>query len=196
MLSRILNYANAAPSDAPQIEQCKLLYSVLPLSLVSNAILALLLAVVQDEVIAPVIVYGWLATMGVVLLARGALLLAWLRGAHTTNYAPRWLLRFRISAIATGLTWGAGAALLFPHGDEVHQVYLSFILAGLTAGASTSLAIDRLSVLGFLVPTQIPQMVNFAMEGTATSFSMCAMVMLYLLFIIANAVRVLTTTSG
>jgi PAS domain S-box-containing protein len=189
MLTRIFSCASAAPSGAPQIEQTKLLYSGLPLSLVSNAILALLLAVVQDKVIAPIFVYGWLATMGTILLARSALLLAWRRDAHTTNNAPCWMLRFRISTIATGLVWGVGAAMLFPHGDEVHQVYLSFVLAGLTAGAITSLAIDRVSVLGFLVPTQIPQMVNFAIEGTAMSFAMGTMVVLYLLFITVSAIR-------
>jgi PAS domain S-box-containing protein len=68
-------------------------------------------------------------------------------------------------------------------------VYLSFVLAGLTAGAITSLAIDRISVLGFLVPTQIPQMVNFAIEGTAMSFAMGTMVVLYLLFIAVSAIR-------
>ena len=189
MPSRIIYCASAAPSGAPQIEQAKLLYSGVPVALVANALLALMLAVVQVKAIAPVIVYGWLATMGTVLLIRSALLVAWRRGAHATNYAPCWMLRFRISVIATGLVWGVGAALLFPHGDETHQIFLAFVIAGLSAGAITSLAIDRMSMLGFVVPMLLPLIANFAMEGGATSLAMGTMIVLYLFFIVVNAVR-------
>ena len=174
---------------APQIEQAKLLYSGLPVIILANALLALILAVVQVKVIAPVIVYGWIATMGTVLLVRSALMLTWRRGAHTTIHAPCWMLRFRISVIATGLVWGVGAALLFPHGDETHQIFLAFVIAGLSAGAITSLAIDRMSMLGFVVPMLLPLIANFAMEGGATSLAMCMMVALYLFFIVVNAIR-------
>jgi PAS domain S-box-containing protein len=189
MLSRLFNCASAAPSGAPQIEQAKLLYSGLPVALVANALLALLLAVVQVKVIAPLIAYGWLATMGTVLLARSALLVAWRRGAHATNYAPCWMFRFRLSVIATGLVWGVGAALLFPHGDETHQIFLAFVIAGLSAGAITSLAIDRMSTLGFVIPMLLPLIAHFAMEGDTTSLAMGTMIVLYLLFIVVNAVR-------
>jgi two-component system sensor kinase FixL len=188
MLRRILN-CTGAPSDAPQIEQAKLLYSVLPVALGANALLALILAVVQVKVIAPVIVYGWLAAMATVLLVRSALLVAWRRRTHTTINAPCWMFRFRISVIATGLVWGAGAALLFPHGDEIHQIFLAFVIAGLSAGAITSLAIDRASTLGFVLPMLLPLIVNFAMQGGATSLAMGTMIVLYLLFIVVNAIR-------
>ncbi len=189
MLSRILNSTNAAPSDAPTIEQAKLLYSGLPLIIVINATLALILAIVQSAAIAPAIVLGWLAIIGTVLLVRVVLLLAWRRGAHAGNYASRWMRRFRISVLATGMAWGVGAAFLFPHGDETHQVFLAFVLAGLSAGAITSLAIDRLSMLGFVLPMLLPLITNFAMEGGAISFAMGTMVVLFLLFIVANANR-------
>ena len=188
MLSRILNCASA-PSDVPQIEQAKLLYSGLPLIIIFNALLALILAVVQSAAIAPSIVLGWLAFIGTVLLVRAELLLAWRRDAHTTNFAPRWMLRFRICVLATGMAWGVGAALLFPHGDEIHQIFLAFVLAGLSAGAITSLAIDRVSMLGFVFPMLLPLIANFAKEGGAISLSMGTMVVLFLLFIVVNANR-------
>ena len=189
MLSRSHNSTSAAPSGAPQVEQTKLLYSGLPLIIVVNALLALILAAVQSAAIAPAIVFGWLGMICTVLLARVVLLLAWQRCTHTANYAQRWMRRFRISVFATGIAWGIGAALLFPHGDETHQVFLAFVLAGLSAGGITSLAIDRLSMLGFVLPMLLPLIANFAMEGGAISFAMGAMVVLFLLFIVINAVR-------
>lgn len=189
MPNRIFDNARAAQSGAPQIEQTKLLYSGLSVALIVNVLLALILAGVQVAVIAPVIVYGWLLTMGTVLLARSALLLAWRRRALATIDAPCWMRRFRISAIATGLAWGVAAALLFPHGNETHQVFIAFVMAGLSAGAITSLAIDRVSMLGFVVPMLLPLIVNFAMEGGATSLAMGTMIVLYLFFIVVNAAR-------
>jgi len=190
MLSRKINYARATQSDAPQVEQAKLLYSGLPVIIVINALLALILTSVQSAVIAPVIVFGWLATLGIALLARCVLMVAWHRGgAHAKDNAPYWMHRFRITTLATGMAWGVGAALLFPHGDETHQVFLAFVLAGLSSGAITSLAIDRVSMLGFVVPMLLPLIVNFAMEGGATSLAMGTMVVLFLFFIVVNAVR-------
>lgn len=189
MLSRILSCASAAPSDAPLVEQTKLLYSGLPLIIVINALLALILAGVQSTVIAPVIVFGWLSAIGMALLLRIVLLVAWRRGVHSARYAPCWMLRFRITTVATGLAWGTGAALLFPHGNETHQLFLAFVMAGLSAGAITSLAIDRMSTRGFLLPTLLPLIVNFVIVGNMASLAMGAMIALFLLFIVANAAR-------
>jgi two-component system sensor kinase FixL len=184
------NCARAAQSGAPQVEQAKLLYSGLPVIIVINALLALILAGVQSAVIAPVIVFGWLAIIGVALLTRGMLLMAWRRdNVHAIDLAACWMRRFRITTLATGVAWGVGAALLFPQGDETHQVFLAFVMAGLSAGAITSLAIDRASTLGFVVPMLLPLIANFAMEGGATALAMGVMIVLYLFFIVVNATR-------
>jgi C4-dicarboxylate-specific signal transduction histidine kinase len=190
MLSRFLNSVLAAPSDAPQLEQAKLLYSGLPLAIAINALLALIVAGVLSSVIAPVVVFGWLAAIGAILLVRLVLLATWRRGdAQISSYAPYWMNRFRIATIATGLAWGAGAALLFPPGDGAHQLFLTFVMAGLGAGAITSLAIDRVSLIGFMVPTQVPLIVSFAIEGNTVSIAMGAMIVVFMLFIVLNAVR-------
>jgi PAS domain S-box-containing protein len=133
--------------------------------------------------------FGWLAMIGTTLLVRVLLLAAWRRGPHTASYAPCWIKRFRITTIATGLAWGVGAALLFPRENETHQLFLTFVMAGLSAGAITSLAIDRVSLLGFLIPIQLPLIVNFAIEGDTVSMAMGTMILVFLIFIVVNAVR-------
>jgi PAS domain S-box-containing protein len=62
-------------------------------------------------------------------------------------------------------------------------------MAGLSAGAITSLAIDRVSLLGFLIPIQLPLIVNFAIEGDTVSMAMGTMILVFLIFIVVNAVR-------
>ncbi|MFA6921545.1 MAG: PAS domain S-box protein [Gallionella sp.] len=178
------------PADVLQIEQARLLYAGLPAAIVINSLLALFLAVIQSKVISSGMLLGWLALTGTVLLARAALLLAWQRrGADAKNNPSCWLRRFRIGVISTGMLWGIGAIGLFPAADMDHQVYLAFVFAGLCAGAISSLAVDRVSTLGFLLPVLLPLIVRFGIEGDPASLSMSAMIALFLVFIALNALR-------
>jgi diguanylate cyclase (GGDEF)-like protein/PAS domain S-box-containing protein len=185
------NQASDTQAAALLVEQAKLLYAGLPTSLLINTLLALILVRVQSAAIAPARLFGWLAIIGTVLLARVILAFAWRRsGAGVARCAARWLRRYRISVIATGSAWGTSAILLFPAGDVTYQVTLAFVLAGMSAGAITLLAVDRVSMLGFLVPTLVPLAVCFGAAGSAVSPAMGALVVLFLFFIAVNAARV------
>lgn len=169
-------------------EQIQLLYAGLQSSFVSNTLLALILAAVQVSEIPAQHLTIWLSLIGLVLLARIALLTAW--NKNTDGASMHWLFRFRIGVIANGIAWGTGAWLLFPDGDVTHQVFLAFVLAGLSAGAITTLAIDRLSTLGFMVPSLLPLMVRFALESAEHANAMAVMVGLFLFFMTLNAARI------
>ena len=177
--------------SALQVEQVRLLYEGMPVALVTNTILALVLAGVLWPVTHQDKLFGWLAMFVTVLLARAALAVAWHRGgSKATNSAALWLRLFRVAVIATGLAWGVGASLLFPPGDALHQLYLSFVMSGVSVGAITMLAVDRVSVFGFLTLMLIPLAVRFGMEGDRISLFMDVMIALYLLFVMASARRV------
>ena len=65
----------ASQADALEVEQTKLLYASLPAAIAINALLALMLVGAQSAVISPIRLYGWLAIIGAVLLARSVLAL-------------------------------------------------------------------------------------------------------------------------
>ena len=83
---------------------------------------------------APEVVMSWQALM--VVLAMFVVGLAWAyRRAHDgAEQAATWARRLAIGAAALGAGWGYGAAVFFP-GSVDHQVFLSFIVALVTAGA-------------------------------------------------------------
>lgn len=193
--------------DALNGEQVGFLYRHLPTSLLINALLGAILVAVQGRVapahlrfVGAILVsvpgqavsahlrFGWLAAFYVVLMVRAALLVLW-RNAHSSPAydARRWLNRFRITASATGLAWGVGSIALSPSGDVVHQVYVAFVLGGLCAGAIISLAIDRVSLVGFLLPTVVPFIAYLSLQGNEVSLGMSAMVLLFLVFVMASA---------
>lgn len=170
-------------------EQARLLYSNLSTSIVINTLVALILVAVQSAVIPQERLMGWLALLGMVLLGRGMLLMAWTRARGVNPHIRRWLNRFRVGAIATGVAWGIGGTLLYPPTDLAHQAYVSFVLAGLAAGSFTTLAVDRVSSIGFLAPSLLPNIVYFAAEGGVIPIGMSAMITLFLIFVAASARR-------
>lgn len=176
-------------ADTLLSEQVRVLYANLPVSLAITALLALILIRVQASVIAPDRLLAWSALLGVFLLGRAVLYVAWNRYACPANQADtrRWLHWFRMGAIATGIVWGIGGVLLTPSGDPGHKVYISFVLAGLCAGAATTLAIDSISVVGFLLSVLLPDVVFLVTEADTVSHGMSAMIMLFIFFLLASA---------
>ncbi|TSA50177.1 MAG: EAL domain-containing protein [Nitrosomonadales bacterium] len=172
-------------------EQTRLLYAGLVKAVTVNALLALILVTIQQSVVNPVRLFGWLALIGAVLLARAVLAVVWRQSElPASHYDPHWLRCFRIGVIATGMAWGIGAVFLFPAGNLSHQVFLAFVLAWLNAVAITSLSVDRVSTLGFLVPSLLPLMVRFIMEVNEISLAMGIMIALFLFFAGANSISI------
>ena len=182
---------STTPSHTLLAEQTKLLFANLPFGLLISTLLALILAGAEVSSIPVHRLSSWLILIGAVLLARIYLLAAWQRKntSYTTSIL-RWTNLFRIGAIANGAVWGIGVWLLFPAEDIIHQVFFAFVLAGLSAGAITSLAVDRISMLGFLVPALMPLIARLGFEGEEHSTAMTTMVALFLLFITLNSSRI------
>ena len=83
---------------------------------------------------APEVVLSWQALMVVLAMFVVGLAWAYRRAANRAEQAGTWARRLAIGAAALGAGWGYGAAVFFP-GSVDHQVFLSFIVALVTAGA-------------------------------------------------------------
>lgn len=183
-------YSGQTPEELLHAEQIKLLYASLPAAIIVNVLLALIFAGVEHAVIASDQLLGWLALLGIVLLARAGLFTAWkLARASAQKASSHWLWRFRIGTMATGIAWGIGSVLHPSSVDIIHHVYALFILAGLTAGAITYLSIDLVSALGFLLPALCPPIIRLATYGNAISLTMSAAITLFLLFLVTSTKR-------
>ncbi len=100
-----------------------------------------------------------------------------------------WLHYFRMGALAAGCGWGLASLLLFVPGEPIHHLILCFSLAGISAAASTSLAIDRNSALLFIVPAILPLLVRFLVSTEPHHFYISLMLALYLAFLVSTAAR-------
>ncbi len=165
------------------------LYANLPSALFISLLLALILLYVQWPVIAPEVLLGWFAVFMIILLGRVIMFFAWKRSVETDEQTAtlRWLYRFRVGTALAGVVWGIAGVLLAPPGNISHTVYVTFALAGLGAGGSTTLAIDRISVNVFLLSVLSPQIIYLALEQSTITYGMSAMLVLFLLFLLASA---------
>jgi diguanylate cyclase (GGDEF)-like protein/PAS domain S-box-containing protein len=147
-------------------------------------VLALLLtfAMLQTST-PPAKIYIWL---GIILLAYFGRVLLTLTFNKADVIDIRWLTRFRISVISTGLIWSMTSFLLFQSHDIHSQFILSFTLAGICAGAALSYSIDLILLFGFLTPIITSLLIRLFIEGTPTSSTLASMLILYLIYLLAS----------
>ncbi len=164
-------------------EQLTLLFSALPSSLGATMVLLALAIGLTDSGNAVLAC----STLVIVSLLRLAMWFAYQRYSQRENIA--WSDLFFGGCIAAGAAWGATSVILFPHGDIAGQAFLSFLIAGVSAGAVTSLAADRRNVLGFVLPCVVPLSVRLYVEAGEYGATMATMVAVYTLVICAAGFR-------
>jgi PAS domain S-box-containing protein len=156
------------------------------LSLITSTILALILAYMQREVIASSVILGWLSLVLLAGFSRAALVKAYLCSIADYEATHVWLLRFRLGVLAVGVLWGSTGFLMFPAHDTQHQMFLIFMLAGLTAGGVMAFSADLLSAIVFSIASLLPLIIRLFIAGNRLSMAMGMAVLLYLGFIILS----------
>ena len=178
---------NLDKNSAIQFEQLRQLYSVGNVPLVASAVLAVILAFVQRDVISFNVILIWLSLIALILLSRAFINFAYQRTSSDNKLEThRWLLRFRLGIFASGVIWGASGFLLFPPDESQHQLFLLFILAGLTSGAVTSYAADSVSALMFSLLVLAPIIIRLFMVDESMYMAMGLASILYLCYIVVS----------
>lgn len=184
---------NSAPMDSLQnkllvTERVRLLYGGLPAAILLSSLIACLMVVVMWSEVGHSLSIAWLSLMAAAAVGRTVIYL--LNRYVPNRYSSHaWLLRFRYFIISTGMVWGLASLLMFPPGNVTHQVFLAFVLAGISSAASSSLASDHMSAVGFIVPALLPLMLNFFIEGGLMQVSMGLMTGMFLVFLVIAASR-------
>ena len=153
-----------------------LLYSQAPIGLVTSFINAFVLAYVQSGPVAGWLCFGWCAAMFATLLARGALVYAYSKRKSADDDLVWWHSTFTAGVVATALIWGASALVLFAPDSAIHQAFLGFVLAGMTAGAIGSFAACQRTFLLFLLISISPYAVRLLLQGGSVQTAMGIMV--------------------
>lgn len=130
-------------------------FAQLPVALVATLINAALLSYVLWSTIDHRYILVWLAAICAVVIGRVILLRAYRHRVPAAS--PRtWGMLFCIGAAANGVVWGASAVALYPSANITLQVFLVFVVGGMTAGATASTAAFFPAFIAFAAPALVP----------------------------------------
>jgi signal transduction histidine kinase/CheY-like chemotaxis protein len=128
-------------------------------------------------------VWIWLGLVAALAALRLAALAAFRRDAALARIGL-WEAVAVGGALASGLLWGLGAALLPPADPAtsaalVGQLVLVLLLAAMAGGVATVHAVHLPAALAFIVPAGVPLALRLALAGDGAQLAMAAAVLLY-----------------
>lgn len=154
-------------------------------SLITSALLGLILAYVQSEVIPLNSVAIWLILLGITTVSRIAVTEVYKKTpTDDVQTLRRRLATYRVGVLASSLVWGSAAFLMFAEGFPQYQMFLIFMLAGLSAGGTITYSVDKLSARIYTFFVITPLLLRLLMQGDTLSIAMSASGLLYFIFII------------
>ncbi|MDH5179958.1 MAG: diguanylate cyclase [Gammaproteobacteria bacterium] len=96
---------------------------------------------------------------------------------------------FLSGTAASGLLWGAAAAVFYPAENHVAQIFIFFTIAGLSGGAVSSLSSRPAAFRLLLFPMTVPFVIKLFTLGDEASLMMAAMLSLYIVALTAISSR-------
>ncbi len=148
---------------------------ILPRMTALNVFAAILLMPWYWPLLPREVLAGWLATLGVFVVAR---MLA-IRGLKHWRADPRRRAegsynRFFVLAAVSGVYWGITAWLLFPHGGAKEQMLLGFVLYGLCVLNSYHISMKYYAFEIHFFCSLMPMVVHVAWPGDLSSILLAA----------------------
>ena len=153
-------------------------------------LLAILLVFVFHSIVASGLIYSWLALVSLISLVRLWMVAKYQRSPVADYQTLQARLRnFRLVITFAGLIWGSTGLLMFPTGDPGHQVFLIFIMAGISTAVVIAYVADIFCATAFGLAVLLPLIIRLFMEGDSLSVTMGATGFLYIGFLIASIIR-------
>jgi diguanylate cyclase (GGDEF)-like protein len=169
--------------------QIGLVFSSVSFSLKAILSVSLLLVVIQWETINHMVLLLWL--LGVCLVSAFRL---WQHRRYTAStHSPEdvhyWIRQAVLGAFLSGLQWAAAGTLLFAPDSMPHQLFLTFIIAGMAAGAVTTLSSFFPAISVFLLIALFPLSWSFFHLDTSMGDVMAGMLLFFAFLVIQAAHR-------
>ncbi|MEM6996548.1 MAG: ATP-binding protein, partial [Myxococcota bacterium] len=133
-------------------------------------------------------VAAWWVALMVMSVGRGLAARRFMRDS-TSEPMSQWATKFTWGSFASGAIWGLGTAALFPPDNGNLQLLLAFVIVGMSAGASSSLACHMPAFYAFVLPAVLPLATRFAVSGQRFHLGIALMLVLFAAIVSAIARR-------
>ncbi len=176
-----------------QAELTRLLYSQAPMGFLATLVnIAIFTAALWSVSPSPTLLL-WFVIMILITGARIALVIQHQRLAPTETEEGFWRTLYVLGAAVMGIAWGSVSIFLFPT-DPSHQVFVTFVLAGMSAGAVTILSSVPLAVVSYFLPILLPLSIHFFRHGEDLGTAMGSMTLVFLCTLLFAVRRFHTVT--
>ncbi|MBI3563406.1 MAG: response regulator [Gammaproteobacteria bacterium] len=172
-----------------QTELLRQAYMALPLALAATLFNGAILCLVMWNNHSHAIVVGWYASLAHICLLRVLDYRYFIRRVLAGRETRSAALRFDILAYLTAALWGTAGYIFFSVVSPVHLAFLSFLLAGMAAGAISSLAVRVRTAQGFLVLALAPFSLQLFMQAESIFLFMGLLVIVFFVYGYSNAKR-------
>ena len=170
--------------------QVKQLYAIESVGLVATMVNSSILCFVQRNVISHHILMAWFAILSAITLLRFLLLRGYQKAPVEESQAGKWGKLFIAGAACSGVLWGSAAIWMVPENSIAHQVFLSFILGGMVAGAAAVYSAVMGAFLAYSIPTLVPIAMRFLVMGDELHLAMGAVTVLFGILMVITARRI------
>ena len=169
-------------------ERLRVAFRQVPVAVLVTVVNAVLAAVVLISVEPFGAVSTWLLFAAGVVIFRMGLWWAYRRASVTNRTLKRWSLLSVAGTAAAGLLWGIGAVLLFP-ASEVHQLFWTFLIGGMSAGAAALHFAHFPTAAAFILIACVPLGVRFALASSTYGISAGGMIGAFVVALLVTAFR-------
>jgi diguanylate cyclase (GGDEF)-like protein len=153
-------------------EQVRFLYKQLPPGMYGSLMIGAILIMVLWNQTSHYLLITWSCLISIVTLGRFVLLSSYNKASPDMKEISLWRNRFIIGVTGAGLAWGLAGYFLMPPTSLVHQMFIVFILGGLMAGASQSLAAIMTAYTTFSIPLLLPASVWLFLQNDSIHSAM------------------------
>lgn len=167
----------------------QLVYANLPLTVLTVLVNSVILCIVQWDYVAHATVLAWLAITNLVSLIRIFLYQRFKQLDVNQPIPDIWKKITLATSAVTGLTWGATSIFLFPENSIAHQVFLAFVIAGMCAGAVTTLSPVMSSIIAFITLAMLPLITHLLLIEGSVNYAMATMATLFAVMMLITAKR-------
>jgi PAS domain S-box-containing protein len=170
-------------------ERARLIYSGTPLSFVITLINGLILYYLMRDQHPDKYALFWFIALFIITCLRLGLYLAYRIRKPAENQIILWHYTYTVGTFIAGCVWGLVSLMLFPAESIIHQAFIAFVIAGMTAGAASTLSASWTTAVAFIVPALLPLIYRFALIENPIAHAMAIMVFLYTLILLASVYR-------
>ena len=170
-------------------EQIRLLYDQLPSALVASVVIGALAGYVLWNRVPHWALVLWLVALGALTVARVGLRSRYVMANPPPSDSALWARRFILGTASAGVIWGFVGLFPFTGDSLLHEMFIAFILAGLSAGGMTTLSSYRGAYLAFLTPAIAPYAIRLVSRQSDMHIAMGLMLFMFICMMLIISMR-------